>query len=137
VLVTDPGFIIPYDHAALYIARGGSSDSGSDTGFLYDPAGFYARANDGGTGAFITGDKATPQGFTNYHEQNGDTVKMVCKNTTLEEEKRLAEKVRNMPYAEGFQCARSVSDVLAGSPAFPEVDADTFWPGDLYRDAGR
>jgi len=79
------------------------------------------------------------QAFSTFHEKKGDKVEMVCKDTTLEEEKRLAEKVMSMPTARALSCSENVSTILSGSQAFQEVKADTFWPGNLYmyRDAGR
>ena len=48
----------------------------------------------------------------------------------------LVRKILDTPPAGIATCAINVSNTLQGSPAFPYVRAGTFWPDDIYRDAG-
>ena len=127
MLVTYNGVF--YDHAALYISRG----SGSGRGFLYDPAGTYASAHGGGLGGYIEDEYATILRFIEYHKN--DSTEKVCKDTTLDEEKRLVELIIYRPSPGIATCAINLSDVLSTSPYFPNVKPGTFWPGNLFRDA--
>lgn len=118
------------DHSGLYMSRGGSGGSP----FLFDPAGSYARSHGGGEGDFVEGDAANLDAFAKHH--SNEKVEKTCKNTSQAEEQRLANNVVNGPSPGIATCAINVSNILSGSPYFPNVRAGTLFPGNLFRDAG-
>jgi RHS repeat-associated protein len=119
------------DHAALYIARGGSEGNP----LLYDPNGLYSRSNGGGSGDVVEGEVASIEAFTEFHSES--TVNKECKQTSLAEEQRLSAQVMKAPTSGFLGCAVSVSNVIFQSGYFPFVDPDTFWPSDLREAAGK
>lgn len=66
----------------------------------------------------------------------GEATEKTCQNTSPDEERRLSDKILDMPSPGIAQCAANVSDVLDGSPNFPNVRGGTLLPGNLFRDAG-
>ncbi len=118
------------DHSALYMSQGGESGEA----VLYDPAGSYARSNESGEGDFVEGDAADLAKFASHH--SGSKIEKVCKDTSKVEEQRLVRKIIAMASPGVATCAINVSSALHGSPDFPNVKSGTFWPGNLYRDAG-
>lgn len=120
------------NHAALYMSQG---DNGGP--FLFDPSGSYARSHGGGNGDFIDKDAADIDKFAKYHkEKYDDDTEKTCKDTSEEEEERLVNKILESPDPGIAQCAINVSNILHGSPYFPNVDANIWFPGNLYRAAG-
>jgi RHS repeat-associated protein len=118
------------NHSALYMSRG--SDSGGAA--LYDPSGSYARTNNRGGGDMIFDEAADPAKFAEFHrKQFQDTTEMACKPTTEKEERRLFERALDEGPKAGPYCSTAVSNVLSGSPYFPNVEAGTFFPGNLFR----
>jgi hypothetical protein len=115
----------------LYIEHG---DDGNP--LVYDPSGSYARSLDPGNGDLITGKDADIKKWSDFYKKldKSDSEK-ICKNTTEEEEKALGEKAVDVGPGYGPQCAQRVSTVLAGARLFPGVEAGTFFPGNLLRDA--
>lgn len=118
------------DHAAVYTSRGGGSGSPA----LYDPAGSYGAANGGGSGGIVTGDAASIAKFKDFH--NGQKVESTCKDTSQKEEESIINNAMNLPSAAPFQCSVMSSTALSGHPSFPNVEAGTFWPGNLLRQVG-
>lgn len=73
--------------------------------------------------------------FAEFHKP--DRTEMTCQSTSAEEEKRLVGRIVNeFGPPRIASCAINVSNVVTGSPFFPNVKPDTFWPGNLYRSAG-
>ncbi|MGH8084890.1 MAG: RHS repeat-associated core domain-containing protein [Lysobacter sp.] len=118
------------DHSAVYTSRGG----GSGAPALYDPAGAYGAANGGGSGAVVVGDAANIAKFTDFH--NSQKVESTCKDTSQKEEESIINKAMSLPSAAPFQCSTMSSTALSGHPSFPNVEAGTFWPGNLLRQVG-
>ena len=130
VLITRNGLGLA-DHSALYLSRGGDSDSP----VIYDPSGSYARSLDPYNQDQILFDDATIEKFSDfYRKHDGSTTESVCQKTTVEEERRLREKVALWGGQSGARCAYAVSRVLVGSPFFEEV-RETRIPGVLFRGA--
>ena len=119
-------------HAALYMSRVKRNESDAQTTpFIYDPAGSYS-----GRSNFSYGPKADIKKFGDYHKKkDGDTTESTCKNTTAEEEQRLYERALAEGPQGGLACSISVSNVLSGSPYFPNVSPGTLFPGNLFRNA--
>lgn len=117
------------DHSALYLSQGG--DKGVPV--LFDPSGSYANSHGGGSGDFVEGKAADLGEFAKYHKSS--KIEKTCQATTKVEEQRLFEKIQEVPSPGIAQCALNVSNVLAGSPNFPEVEAGTWFPGNLFSDA--
>jgi RHS repeat-associated protein len=115
------------DHAAIYTSRG----DGSGGAAIYDPAGAFGAANGGGEGAIVTGDAASIDKFRDFHKSQ--TVEATCKNTSKAEEESIINKAMTLPYAEPFDCAIRSSTALSGHQSFRNVEAGTFWPGNLLR----
>ncbi|GAB3091314.1 RHS repeat-associated core domain-containing protein [Lysobacter terrae] len=118
------------DHAALYLSQGGENG----TPVLFDPAGSYGRSNGSGEGDLVEGDAADLTKFSQFHSES--KVDTTCQETTPEEEQRIVGKIMDMPSPGIATCAINVSNALHGSPNFPNVKPGTFWPSDLFRDAG-
>jgi RHS repeat-associated protein len=115
------------DHSAIFTTRG----DGSGGPALYDPAGAYGSANGGGSGGIVSGDAANIKKFKAFHK--GQTVESTCKNTSQKEEEGIINKAADLPSATPFQCSVMASSALSGQPSFPNVEAGTFWPGNLLR----
>lgn len=117
------------NHSALYMSQGDGAP------FLFDPSGAYARTHGGGTGDWLEGDAVNLKLFAEFHKP--DRTEMTCQNTSAEEEKRLVGRIVNeFGPPRIASCAINVSNVVTGSPFFPNVTPNTFWPGNLYRSAG-
>ena len=115
------------DHAAVYTSRG--NDGGPA---IYDPAGSFGAANGGGAGGIVTEeDVASIEEFRNFH--SSQTVEVTCKDTTQEEEESIINRAHQLPSAGKFQCAVMSSSALSGHPSFSNVQAGTFFPGNLLR----
>jgi len=120
-------------HAALYTSRGG--DKGDPT--LYDPSGSYAPTIDTGNGDLVNGSDADISKFAEFHEKlDGSSLDVVCQNTSAQSERDFFEKALELGPGFGPQCAIKVSSVIGGSSSFPDVEPGTFFPGNLYDDAG-
>lgn len=119
------------DHAALYLERG---DNGQPA--LYDPSGSYSREVDPGSGDLLTGRYANIERFSKFY-RNLDKSKtdQVCKDTSEKTEKKFFEKAFEIGPGFGPSCAANVSDVIGGSPTFPNVKPGTFFPGTLFNQA--
>jgi RHS repeat-associated protein len=115
------------DHSAIYTSQG----DGSGGPALYDPAGSYSDANEGGSGNLLTGDAASIEKFMDFHEDQ--EVESTCKDTSQKEEESIINNATNLPSASAFACAVRASTALSGLPSFPHVKAGTFWPGNLRR----
>jgi RHS repeat-associated protein len=122
-------------HSALHLSQVRlDPKSKKNTPVIYDPSGSYADSITGEE--FVSGSDAAISKFKKYHkDKDGDTTDVTCKNTTQEEEQRLYEKALEQDRHYGLTCAIGVSDVLSGSPYFPNVDPGTRFPGNLGRDA--
>jgi hypothetical protein len=115
-------------HSALYLSHGDGAP------FLYDPSGSYARSHGGGAGDFVEGDAANLDAFAKWHKDS--KVEKTCQDSSKEEEQRLVQKIVNMPNPGIATCAKNVSNALVGSPYFPNIEANTWFPGNLFRAAG-
>lgn len=118
------------DHAAIYTSRG----DGSGEPALFDPAGSYSAANGGGSSGLVVGDAASMVRFAAFH--SSQSVEFTCKETSQREEEDIINRAAELPSAAPFQCASTSSKALSGQPSFPNVQAGTFWPGNLMRQIG-
>lgn len=118
------------DHSAIYTSRG----DGAGKAALYDPAGSYGAANGGGSSGIVIGDAANIAKFRNFH--GNQKTESICKDTSQEEEEKIINNAMDLPSAAPFQCAIMASTVLGGLPSFPNVQAGTFFPGNLMRQFG-
>lgn len=83
----------------------------------------------------MTGDAASVEKFKKFHKDQ--RVESTCKDTSRKEEQSIVDNAMNLPSAGQLQCAGMSSTALSGQPSFPHVQAGTFWPGDLLRQARR
>ncbi|MEX8506322.1 RHS repeat-associated core domain-containing protein [Leptothrix ochracea] len=109
------------DHAAIYTSRG---DGGH-------PAIAYSAANEAGSGDVVMGPAASIGKYKNFHK--GQKVEATCKQTSQTEEESIIDKAISLPSAAPFQCSIRASTALSGQPSFPNVQAETFWLGNLLR----
>ncbi|ECC3555390.1 hypothetical protein AU825_24895, partial [Salmonella enterica subsp. salamae] len=129
-----PGF---RDHASLFIERA-YIENGQYESVIYDPSGSYARSIDIGNGDQLFYENASFEKYKDfYRKHDNSTVDITCNyETTAEAEMNFYKKVMELGDRSGPACASTVSTVLDGSPFFPRVTEGTFFPDNLFRDAG-
>lgn len=129
VLVTQNSFGFG-NHTAIY-----GDTNGHGEPWLYDPSGGYHNTVQNFEGDVVIGPEANIKDFSEYHKNEGDKTKVVCKDTTEKEEKEMFEYASSLGNAGGPVCAWYSSNVLYGNPSFPGVDIPTFLPNTLLNDA--
>ena len=114
-------------HSAVYIGGEGR------TPFLYDPAGSYqpASGEQRGSGDFFEGNDASISDYINYHNGNGDTVKIYTLPTTPEQEQEIIRRAIEQGGAGPGRCAAAVSGALGGVCGVESSG----WPSQLGRNA--
>ncbi|EGT0664306.1 RHS repeat protein, partial [Citrobacter werkmanii] len=129
-----PGF---RDHASLFIERA-YIENGQYVSAIYDPSGSYARSVDLGNADILSHDDASFDRYKDFYKKHDNsTVDITCNyETTTEAEMNFYNKAIELGSMTGPVCASTVSTVLDGSPFFPRVTRGTFFPGNLFRDAG-
>jgi RHS repeat-associated protein len=126
------------NHAGLYMSRVKVNETSSTTEqAIYDPSGSWGRdVNDGEE--LVLGKRASIDKYRKWQKRNDKSdTEAICKQTSAEEEQRLFEKVLMEGNKSGPVCAKTISNILQGSPYFPGVQGGTFFPGNLGRDARR
>jgi len=134
IIVYDPGplgFGSFASHSAVHIEN-------NEGPLLYDPAGSYVTAVKSDPTRFYRcalgdtcfGPDASVENFVEFHKANGNRSKVFVFNTTLKEQRRIAENV----YAEGIgkplYCAVAIVNVLKGIGPFLNLKR-TMLPGRL------
>lgn len=86
----------------------------------------------------MVGGGASVENFSKfYKDHDGSTTAKVCKETTEDQEKAFFEKSLALGPGFGPSCSKKVSSVVGNSKGFPNVKPGTFFPGTLFKDAGK
>jgi len=127
VIIYDNGWFgfVYGSHAALYIDNGGDP-------ILYDPAGGYAPKHNCGSGQACDGYAADLSKFKKHHQGGADfhSIQFFTFDTTPEEEKQIAERIKEIGGAAPLFCAASVSGAISGIGPFKKLKGDMA-PGNL------
>ena len=129
IIIYDKGIggITYGSHAAVLIDNDGQGNP-----ILYDPAGSYAPKNHCGSGDACGGFPEDHPGlggnpdadlgrYKKFHEERGSTVKTIVFPTTPQEEKQIADRIKEIGGAAPLFCAASVSDALKGIGPFKSL----------------
>ncbi|CBL45588.1 Rhs family protein [gamma proteobacterium HdN1] len=118
-------------HSALWASNGMYGQQ-----WMYDPSGSYNKEHGGGTGDLIEGASANIKDFADFHKgKDGDSTEVICKNTTVEHEKRLQEIAEGWGGGSGLVCASYISAILMQSGVFSGITGSRF-PGGLANQFG-
>ena len=131
IIIYDKGYggITYGSHAALFIDNGGDP-------ILYDPAGSYAQDHHCGSGDACDDSNANLGKYEKYHQDNDSTLQLFVFQTTLEEEKHIADRIDTMGGSLPFFCASSVSNAIKGIGPFKNLKGSGL-PGRLAKQLQR